>query len=188
MTAPNPSRNYYAPRRVAQATATKEAIAAAAGRLFARYGYAGTTIAAVAEEAGVTPKSVYALADKPGLLLLAVRRSEAAPGPEDTAGALLRRYPVERAFEEAALAEPALREAWRRHERVRRAGLKALVRTYAEAGRLRPGLTVGRATDTLWALVTWHTVALLVEQRGWGRAKLAAWLDELIETTVTAAS
>jgi hypothetical protein len=130
---------------------------------------------------------VYALADKPGLLLLAVRRAQAAAGPEDTAGALLRRYPAERAFEEAALGEPALREVWRRHERARRAALKTIVRELADAGRLRPGLTVGRATDTLWALVTWHTVALLVEQRGWGRAKLAAWLDRLIETTVTTA-
>src|SRR3954452_23686911 len=133
MTAPNAVRIYHAPRRVAQAAATREAIAAAAERLFARHGYAGTTIAAVAEEAGATPKSVYALADKPGLLLLVVRRAEAAPGPEDTAGALLRRYPVERAFEEAAQAEPVLREAWRRHERGRRAGLKALVRAAADA-------------------------------------------------------
>ena len=185
MTAPNAARNYHAPRRVAAAAATREAIAAAAERLFARYGYGGTTIAAVAEEAGVTPKSVYAFADKPGLLLLAVRRSAVPPGPEDAAGTLLRRYPVERAFEEAAHAEPTLREAWRRHERARRAGLKTLVRAHAEAGRLRPGLTVGRATDTLWALVTWHTVALLVEQRGWGRAKLAVWLDQLVETTLT---
>lgn len=185
MSAPNAVRNYHAPRRVAQAAATREAIAVAAERLFARHGYAGTTIAAVAEAAGVTPKSVYALADKPGLLLLVVRRAEAAPRPEDTAGALLRRYPVERAFEEAAQAEPVLREAWRRHERARRAGLKALVRAAADAGRLRPGLTVGRATDTLWALVTWHAVALLVEQRGWTRAKLATWLNQLIETTLS---
>ncbi|WP_432968295.1 TetR/AcrR family transcriptional regulator [Dactylosporangium sp. CA-233914] len=170
---------------MAQATATREAIAAAAERLFARHGYSGTTMAAIAEEAGVSAKSVYALADKPGLMLLAVRRAGAAPGPEDTAGALLRRYPVERAFEEAANAEPALREAWRRHERARRTGLKHLVRTAADEGRLRPDLTVGRATDTLWALLTWHTVALLVEQRGWGRAKLAAWLDQLVETTLT---
>jgi AcrR family transcriptional regulator len=185
MTALNMPTRYNAPRRIAAAAATKEAIAAAAERLFARHGYAGTTIAAVAEEAGVTPKSVYALSDKPGLLLLAVRRAAAAPVPEDLAGSLLRRYPVERAFEEAAHAEPTLREAWRRHERARRAGLKTLVRAYADAGRLREGLTVGRATDTLWALVTWHTVALLVEQRGWGRAKLTAWLDQLVATILT---
>ncbi|MER7009584.1 helix-turn-helix domain-containing protein [Dactylosporangium sp. NPDC000555] len=189
MTAPNNGRSYHAPRRVAAATATREAIMAAAERLFARRGYAATTMAAIAEEAGVTPKSVYALADKPGLLLLAVDRPEpasaSASGPEDVIGGLLRRYPMQRAFEEAAAAEPALREAWRRHERRRRAELKRLARAAADAGRLRPGLTVGRATDTLWALITWHTVALLVEQRGWGRAKVAEWLDQLLETVLT---
>jgi AcrR family transcriptional regulator len=184
---------------------TRTAIIQAAARLFARQGYAATTIAAIAEESGVTPKSVYALADKPGLLLLAVEHTEAqarahehseapepedrqtAGEPEDTAGALLRRYPIQRAFEQAAAAEPVLREAWRRHERRRRADLKRLVRAAADAGRLRPGLTVGRATDTLWALVTWHAVALLVEQRGWSRAKLTEWLDQLLETVLVGA-
>jgi AcrR family transcriptional regulator len=182
MTVPNRSREYHAPRRVAQAAATRAAIETAAGRLFARHGYAATTVAAIAEEAGVTPKSVYAAADKPGLLLLALERAD--PGG-DLVDALLRGYPLLRAFEEAAAAEPAVREAWRRHERRRRAELKALVRARAEAGRLRPGLTVGRATDTLWALVTWHTAALLIEQRGWSRSKLGAWLDQLIETVLT---
>ncbi|MFG2044130.1 helix-turn-helix domain-containing protein [Dactylosporangium sp. NPDC048998] len=185
MTVSNIGRSYHAPRRVAAAAATREAIVAAAERLFARRGYAATTMAAIAEEAGVTPKSVYALADKPGLLLLAVDRAEPGSGTEDLIGGLLRRYPVQRAFEEAAAAEPALREAWRRHERRRRAELKGLVRAAADAGRLRPGLTVGRATDTLWALVTWHAVALLIEQRGWGRAKLAEWLEQLMETVLT---
>src|SRR6185295_11713027 len=110
--------NYNAPRRSAQAAATRTAIVAAAERLFARNGYAATTIAAIAEDAGVTPKSVYALADKAGLLLLAVElgelgehgaRGTGAPG--DVVDGLLRRYPVQRAFEEAAAAEPALREA-----------------------------------------------------------------------------
>jgi AcrR family transcriptional regulator len=180
MTAPSRSREYHAPRRVAQAAATRAAIEAAAGRLFARHGYAATTVAAIAEEAGVTPKSVYAVADKPGLLLLAVEGADEGDG--DAVRAVLRGYPLQRAFEEAAAAEPAVREAWRRHERRRRAELKRLVRARAEAGRLRPGLTVGRATDTLWALVTWHTAALLVEQRGWSRAKLGEWFDQLVET------
>ncbi|MEV6930739.1 TetR family transcriptional regulator, partial [Dactylosporangium sp. NPDC051485] len=91
---------------------------AAAGRLFARHGYAATTIAAIAEDAGVTPRSVYAVADKPGLLLAAVGPADAG---DDVVESLLRGYPLLRAFEEAAAVEPAVREAWRRHERGRRA-------------------------------------------------------------------
>ncbi|WP_432824801.1 TetR family transcriptional regulator [Dactylosporangium sp. CA-092794] len=185
MAALNSGREYHAPRRVAQATATREAIVDAAGRLFARHGYAATAMAAVAEEAGVAAKSVYGVADKAGLLLLAVERDAAAGGTEDALEALLRRYPLLRAFEEAAAAEPVLREPWRRHERHRRAEVKRLVRAAAEAGRLRPGLTVGRATDTLWALVTWHAVALLVEQRGWSRAKLTAWLEQQVDAVLS---
>src|SRR5690349_5184445 len=98
---------YHAPRREEQAAATRSAILSAAARLFARHGYAATTMAAVAEEARVTPKSVYALADKPGLLRHAVAIADAAGRTgEDVAAALLRRYPIERAFEEAAATEP----------------------------------------------------------------------------------
>ncbi|MGI5241591.1 helix-turn-helix domain-containing protein [Dactylosporangium sp. CA-139066] len=183
MTASKRSREYHAPRRVAQAAATRAAIETAAGRLFARHGYAATTVAAIAEEAGVTPKSVYAVADKPGLLLLALERAE--PGGGDLVDLLLRLYPLLRAFEEAAAAEPAVREQWRGHERRRRAELKRLVRDRAEAGQLRPGLPVGRATDMLWALLTWHTVALLVDERGWSRAKVRERLEQLIGTVLT---
>ena len=36
-----------------------------------------------------------------------------------------------------------------------------------------------RAVDALWALLTWHPVALLVEERGYGEAELTTWLETL---------
>src|SRR5690348_10776980 len=125
-------RRYHAPRRAEQAAATREAIITAASRLFAAQGYAATTITAIAADARVTPKSVYALADKPTLLLLAVDRAivgddepvallkrpavQAMMAERDPAvqarlagrlGAttLLRLYPIYRAFEQAVAAE-----------------------------------------------------------------------------------
>jgi AcrR family transcriptional regulator len=211
MTVAIPGRGYHAPRRAEQAAATRAAIITAASTLFAEQGYAATTMAAIAQEAGVTPKSVYTLADKPQLMLLAVDRAIVGddepvaltdrpqlravlddPDPaaqlhaaaQTGADTLLRLYPIYRAFEQAAAAEPALRVQWREYQRRRRTDVKRVVRALAEAGGLRPGLTVGRATDTLWALVTWHAVALLVEERGWGRAKLAAWLEDLFRTVL----
>lgn len=83
-----------------------------------------------------------------------------------------------RAFEHAAATDPALREAWRDYQRRRRADVRRLVR--AVAGGLRPGLSVERATDTLWALLGWHPVALLVEERGWGQTQLTRWLEETL--------
>ena len=50
---------------------------------------------------------------------------------------------------------------------------------------LRPGLTPERATDTLWATLTWHPVALLVEERGWTEADVAAWLRDVLAAVLT---
>src|SRR5215470_13611769 len=62
-------RSYHSPRREAQAAATRREILDAAGRLFERDGYAATTMAAVAGEAGVSLKTVYvAFETKAGVL------------------------------------------------------------------------------------------------------------------------
>ena len=205
MTVANNRRSYHAPRRAEQAAVTRAAIISAALDLFARHGYAATTVAMIAAEARVTPKSVYALADKPTLLLLAVDRAivgddepvalldrpqmrsalDAGTPAEmlqlaarEGAGVLLRLYPIYRAFEQAVAAEPALLEAWRDYQRRRHADTRTFVRALAGVGGLRPGLSVDRATDTLWALLGWHPVALLVEERGYSHRQITRWLED----------
>ena len=65
----NPRRTYNSPRRQEQAAATRRQILDAARRLFERQGYAATTMAQVAGEAGVALKTVYLAFDtKSGLL------------------------------------------------------------------------------------------------------------------------
>src|SRR3954467_8155158 len=62
-------RRYDSTRRRAQAEATRREILEAAERLFSQQGYAATTIAAIAAEASVVPKTVYlAFETKAGLL------------------------------------------------------------------------------------------------------------------------
>src|SRR5215472_3487541 len=62
-------RSYHSPRREAQAAATRREILEAAQRLFERQGYAATTMAAIAAEAGVALKTVYvAFETKSGVL------------------------------------------------------------------------------------------------------------------------
>ena len=70
MTGPvNPRRSYNSPRRREQAAATRREILVAAERLFGRKGYAATTMAAIAAEAGVALKTVYvAFETKSGVL------------------------------------------------------------------------------------------------------------------------
>src|SRR5215471_16795188 len=55
----NPRRAYNSARRREQAAATRREILEAAQRLFERQGYAATTMAAIAAEAGVALKTVY---------------------------------------------------------------------------------------------------------------------------------
>src|SRR2546429_5882118 len=62
-------RPYESPRRRAQAEATRKDILDAAQRLFEANGYAATTMAEIAGEAGVALKTVYlAFETKSGLL------------------------------------------------------------------------------------------------------------------------
>src|SRR5688572_11109375 len=63
------TRPYNSPRRREQAAATRREILEAAQRLFERQGYATTTMAAIAAEAGVALKTVYvAFETKSGVL------------------------------------------------------------------------------------------------------------------------
>ena len=201
-------RPYHAPRRAEQAAATRAAIVDAASTLFAERGYAGTTMAAIAAKAQVAAKSVYLLAEKPQLLLLALDRAITGDEPVPLAdrpdarallqatdpreqveraaalGAalLLRLYPLYRAFEQATAAEPELSNAWHDYQQRRRADVTRVVDAVRRTGGLRPGLTPEKAVDTVWALVTRHPVALLVEERDWGAAELTAWLRDLLAT------
>jgi AcrR family transcriptional regulator len=63
------SRPYNSARRREQAAATRRDILEVAQRLFERQGYAATTMAAIAAEAGVALKTVYlAFETKSGVL------------------------------------------------------------------------------------------------------------------------
>ncbi len=64
-----PKRRYDSRRRQAQAAETRRSILEAAERLFERDGYVGTTVEAIAREADVALKTVYAVfTTKAGLL------------------------------------------------------------------------------------------------------------------------
>src|SRR3954464_14988062 len=69
MAKPVKTRAYNSPRRREQAAATRRQILDAAQRRFERDGYAATTMAAIASEAGVALKTVYVVFEtKSGVL------------------------------------------------------------------------------------------------------------------------
>jgi AcrR family transcriptional regulator len=67
-----PRRRYHAPRRTAAAAQTREAILAAAKARFETGGWVATTMAAVATDAGVSPKTIEASFRTKAKLLAAV--------------------------------------------------------------------------------------------------------------------
>src|SRR6266545_7296773 len=64
-----PKRRYESPHRRAQAAETRRQILEGAQRLFEEHGYAATTMAAIAAEAGVALKTVYVAFDTKGGVL-----------------------------------------------------------------------------------------------------------------------
>jgi AcrR family transcriptional regulator len=197
-------RRYDSPRRRAQAEATRAEILAAAQRLLEREGYAATTMAAVAAEAGVALKTVYvAFATKSGLLRAlwnVLLRGDADDAPmgdrpwyremlaEPDPGARLDRMarqsravkdragPLLVVIREAAPGDADVAALWDRIEGQFRDLLDPLARTFAEEGSLRPGLDPGRAADVLWALNHPDVWRLLVRVRGWSADEYEVWL------------
>src|SRR5690349_2857291 len=205
MLEPVKPRRYDSPRRRAQAEATRREILDAAERLFARDGYAATTMAAIAQEAGVALKTVYvAFQTKSGVLRavwhLRLRGDEdAAPVQErawyrevlDEADAERQlglnarnaRVVKERiggllgVIRDAAPADADVAELWERLQRDFYENQRAIVASLAEKGALRGELDVDRATDILWTLNHPDVWLLLVRRRGWSPAAWEAWFE-----------
>ena len=91
-------RRYHSPLRAGQAEQTRHRILESAFRLFARNGYAGTTIAAVAQDAGVSPETIYiSLGGKRGLfegaIEMAIRGADDASAEDDKWSTTVARLP-----------------------------------------------------------------------------------------------
>src|SRR5699024_2634643 len=106
----NPPRRYESSVRAEQAAATRRRVIDAARRLFEQEGYAATSVAAIAAEAGVVSKTVYLVFESKGRLLRAVCVT-ALKGDDSVAPAADREWYV------AGLEAPDPREQLRRNAR-----------------------------------------------------------------------
>ncbi len=201
-------RPYNSPHRRQQAAATRRQILDAAHRLFEEQGYAATTMAAIAAEAGVAPKTVYlAFETKSGLLRalwhLRLRGDEREapvgerpwyravldePDPERKLRLNARnaRTVRERAasligvIRAAAPADRDTRDLWDRIQSDFYDNQRAVIETLHEQRALRPDLDVRRATDILWTLNHPDVWLLLVGERGWSAAEWEEWFANTI--------
>jgi AcrR family transcriptional regulator len=203
-----PRRRYDSPRRREQAKATRRDILEAAQRLFEAQGYAATTMAAIAAEAGVALKTVYvAFETKSGVLralwhlLLRGDRDDVPvgeqawyrevmqePDPERQLRLNARNARVvkERAgalmqtLRAAAPADPDIEALWRRIQSEFHANQRSIVVALDAKRALRADLDVDRATDILWTLNHPDVWQLLVGERGWTPERFEDWLADAL--------
>jgi AcrR family transcriptional regulator len=200
------TRPYNSPRRREQAAATRREILDAAQRLFERQGYATTTMAAIAAEAGVALKTVYvAFETKSGLLRalwhLLLRGDEAdapvkerrwyravleEPDPErqlrmnaHNSGAVKTRAgALMGVIRSAAPADPDIEALWSRIQTDFYDHQRPIVESLSAKNALRQGLDVSRATDILWTLNHPDVWRLLVGERGWSPEPYEQWFGD----------
>jgi AcrR family transcriptional regulator len=199
-------RAYRSPARAARAARTRQEILAAARELFARHGYTATTMAQLAERAGVAVDTVYsAVGTKPELLRLLlegaisgtdeavpaeqrdyVRRIRSATSAREKlalygralAGILPRLAPLESVAAEAARTEPEIAALLAEIHQRRAANMLHLADDLAATGQLRPDLPVPEVADTLWAMNSAAFFTLLMERPGWTAERYGAWLAD----------
>jgi AcrR family transcriptional regulator len=201
---PEQTRPYNNAGRAEQARLARRRVVDAARDLLLERGYAATTISEIARRAGVSPETVYksfgskAAIAKQVYDVMLVGDDEPVPlgdRPEvhaiaaepDRARKLMRYAALSRTLSErvgpllgilvgARSGDPELEALARTMNAERLAGTTVLVEHLAAAGGLRPGLSVERARDVIWALISPELYFLLVGERGWTADEYEAWL------------
>jgi AcrR family transcriptional regulator len=194
-------RSYDSSRRLADAAARRAAVLDVADRLFGELGFAATTIATIAQAAGVSPETVYKqFGGKAGIVRALFERAVQGEGPVPAyerserlrsgtdpdaiarGWATLAREVGPRVsrllllVRDASLVDPSLRELLDELDEANHRRMADNARFLARAGHLRPGISRAEAADVLWALTSAELYELLVVRRGWSVKK---WSDHL---------
>jgi TetR/AcrR family transcriptional regulator, regulator of autoinduction and epiphytic fitness len=204
-----PKRRYDATRRRAQAEETRRAVEAAARRLFIERGYGGTTMDAIAQEAGTSVETVYAAFRSKRAILtrvmdIAVAGDEAPVALLDRAGPvavreagdqheqiglfahgireiMTRAGPIFEVIHSAAPLEPEIAALLSEYLEKRRVGMRFFVEAVASNGPLREGLPPEEAVDVVWTLTSAEVHRLLTGERGWSGKRYERWLAGTLE-------
>ncbi|TFB82962.1 TetR/AcrR family transcriptional regulator [Cryobacterium levicorallinum] len=192
-------------RRAAQAASTRAEIVMAAGRLMLERGYVGTSVAAIAAEAGVVVQTIYnSVGSKAELLAAVLDRVAAEPGaPALLSGATRERIAeartatevirilarssalvnertsgILRIVSEAAVVDPDVGEFEQKRDAARLHGFGEVAAALREKRGLRGGISDHEAAATMWALAHPHTFRTLVLSLGWSTEAYLNWLEK----------
>lgn len=199
-----PKRPYHAPQRAAAAARTREAIMAAAKDVFERLGWPGATMRGVADQAGVSVKTVEALyRSKAELLKQAIdysiagdvrpipvlgRASVAAIQAAPDAPAMLdlharharaisqRAAPILWVAEQAAPAHPDIAKVWAQNNDNRRAGARWAATTLLTKPGLPPQISQRYAEEVFWIAIDPATYRSLTLGRGLSPSGFETWI------------
>ena len=208
-------RTYVSAVRDSQARRTRRQIVAAAGRLFAKQGFAATTVDAIAAEAEVSRKTVFtSVGGKVALLKLAYDYAMAGddePVPmierEGLQSIMAEHDPNEQmrmyaefvtgmgerisalwlALRGAAEVDDEARELYTRWDRQRLDGMRTgPVHDLLAKSAIRPEVTPDEAAAIFWVLTDPALFHQLVVTAGWSRDRFREWLHEAFQTQILA--
>ena len=209
-----PRRRYDSTSRLEQARRSRRSVLDAARRLFLDQGYAATTVAAIAGEAGVSVETVYkAFGNKPGLVKAVfdvsvvgddepvpmlrrdvVRRIQAEPDPrrklamygEHLSESAPRSVPVQLLVRAAAASDPGAAGVWDQMLAERLTGMTHFAQNLHEGGHLRAGVSFEDARDILWTYNAAEWYELLVLRRGWDPDRYGRWIADALSAALLA--
>jgi len=198
------TRRYDSARRREAAERRRAAVVDAARRLFVREGFAGTTIATIAENAGVSEEMVYkAFGNKVALVrairdkalagegpVHAERRSDRMQASENDPRTIIREWgvlamevaprvaPVLLIVREAAASDPESARLQEEMDASRLTRMTHNARTLLDGKHLRSGITLDAATDVLWTYSSPELYELLVIRRGWSTERYGRFIAD----------
>jgi AcrR family transcriptional regulator len=206
----NPRRTYHSPLRADQAQQTRRRVLETARGLFVERGYARTTVAAVADAAGVSPETIYvSLGGKRGLLegVMDITGPHDSAADDDTwwqavadlpdpvarldrmvaysCRIMARTRPIHAIIRGAADKEPFAAALGRQLLAERLANQTDRIRRYL-GDALLPGLTVAEAGQRYCALAGPELYHLLTVEMSWTAEQHQTWLTRLLHAELLA--
>jgi AcrR family transcriptional regulator len=199
-------------RRAQQARATRRRIIDQAAKLFIEQGYAATTLDQIGTAAGVAVQTVYfhfrnkATVLKEAVDIAAVGDDEPVPMMDrdwiqrvrdepdgQRALAIFLRYaraiferiaPIMKTVRDAAGSDPEMAAQWQTNLKQTYTAQRTVIQWMADKDALRPELTVDRAADIFFCLVSIEVYQLFTAERGWTPAQWERWTKDTLTATI----
>lgn len=210
MTKVKTKRRYDATGRREQARRNQQAILDAAEHLLLGDGYAGTTVSAIAHEAGVSVETIYkTFGGKSGLVralyerglggrgrIPAYQRSDEMRAHEHDPHTIMRKWgrltaevasvvsPIRLLMRSAAVNDPEMAALLADSDEERLGRMRDHAAFLKERGYLRHGVTVAEATDVLWTCSSVELYELLVLRRGWSLRRFSRFVANFMITAL----